>query len=361
VHAFHVRQLLQFKNEELAARIRDVWGEIRESSTDRQQQIAELKKLLATDSQMASDPGRGRRLFDTTCASCHVLFGEGGKVGPDITGSNRADLDYILENVVDPSAVLGKDYRMSVIVTVDGRVVSGIVQQETDSALTVRTINDTVIVPKDDIEEINVSDLSLMPEKLLEPFNEQQIRDLVAYLASPTQVAPKGSPAPIDPTAGKVPDALEGESLTVANKTAGDAIPQDMRAFRRDQWSGGSQLWWTGAEPGATLDLILPVEKDGLYTLELVMTKARDYGVVKLLLDDEPLIPTLDLYNAPDVITTGVLDFAPRQLTAGEHTLRVEILGAHPQAVKAHMFGLDYVRLVPAELVDVPAIEAEAR
>ena len=77
-----------------------------------------------------------------TCAACHTLFGEGGKIGPDITGSNRANLDYILENVLDPSAIVGKDYRMTILALKDGRVVSGLIQKETDSALTIRTIND---------------------------------------------------------------------------------------------------------------------------------------------------------------------------------------------------------------------------
>ena len=82
-----------------------------------------------------ADLSQGRALFKKTCATCHRLFGEGEQVGPDITGSNRANLDYLLENVVDPSAVLGKDYRMSVLALADGRVISGLVQKETDSAL----------------------------------------------------------------------------------------------------------------------------------------------------------------------------------------------------------------------------------
>lgn len=347
VHAYHVRQLLALNEPKLAERIRQVWGEVRESPVEKRRRIAELKRQLTPDVLKQANVGNGRRLFDTTCASCHTLFGHGGKVGPDITGSNRADLDYILENIVDPSAVLGKDYRMSIITTVDGRVYSGIVHDENDNALTLRTLNDTIVLAKSDIDERELSDLSLMPDKLLDQMSFEEIRDLIAYLASPVQVAPRGPSAPIDRRTGRVPGALEGESLKILSKSAGNAAPQDMKPFAKDRWSGDRQLWWTGAGPGAQLQLALPVEKSGTYVLEVVMTRARDYGIVQLSLDDVPLGEPIDLFNNPDVVTTGVFSFPPRELQAGEHRLGVTIVGRHPQAVPAHMFGLDYVRLVP--------------
>ena len=196
LHAYHVRQLLGFSNEALNKRIQEVWGDIRTTNQDKQQQIANLKKQLGPRKLAAGDLTNGRRLFAKNCASCHTLFGEGQKVGPDITGSNRGNLDYILENVLDPSAVLGKDYRMSILVCADGRIVSGLVQKETDSALTVRTINDSVVIAKADIDERKLSDQSLMPERLLDALKPDEVRDLVAYLGSPTQVPLRGPRAP---------------------------------------------------------------------------------------------------------------------------------------------------------------------
>jgi putative heme-binding domain-containing protein len=352
LHAYHIRQLLGFQNDDLNRRIRQAWGEFRESTADKQKQIAHWKEQLTPQALGQADTSHGRQLFTKACASCHILFGEGGKVGPDITGSNRANLDYLLGNVIDPSAVLGKDYRMTVIATVDGRVISGLVQNETDSALTVRTINDTVLVPKNDVEVRQLSELSLMPEKLLDDFKPEEVRDLIAYLASPTQVALRGPRAPIDAQTGKVPGALEGETMKILSKSAGDARSQKMGGFPKDRWSGTDQLWWTGARPGAKLDLELPAAQDGVYDVEIVMTKARDYGIVQLYLDDKSLGGPLDLFNFPDVITTGVLTFDSQQLAAGRHKLSVEIAGANPQAEKAFMFGLDYVRLTPATTQD---------
>jgi putative membrane-bound dehydrogenase-like protein len=347
LHAYHVRQLIGFSNADLTRRIKDVWGDIRATNKDKEQEIARLKKILAPTELARADLSHGRALFTKNCANCHVLFGEGTKVGPDITGSNRANLDYILENVVDPSAVLGKDYRMTVLVCADGRIVSGLIQKETDSAVTIRTINDTIVVPNADIDERKLSEQSLMPERLLDSLQPADIRDLVAYLGSPTQVSLRGPRSPIDPTTKRVPQALEGESLRVLKKSEGDIEGQKMNQFTKDKWSGNAQLWWTGIKPGAKLELAVNVAKEGSYVVELVMTKARDYGIAQLSIDDQKLGGPIDFYNAPEVITTGVLEFEGIQLKAGEHRLTVEIVGANPQAVKSHLFGLDYVRLRP--------------
>jgi putative heme-binding domain-containing protein len=274
-----------------------------------------------------------------------VLFGEGGKIGPDITGSNRANLDYILENILDPSAIVGKDYLMTIIVTMDGRTISGLIQKETDSAVTLRTINDTVVVAKSDIDERKLSPLSLMPEGQLNQLTPDDQRDLIAYLASPTQVAMRGAKSPIDPKTGRVAAAVEGEAMKIIGKTAGNAVSQGMGGFSRDKWSGNDQLWWTGAKPGARLDLELPVASDGIYDIEIVLTMARDYGIVQLSLDDEALGSPTDCYDT-DVVTTGILSYGPRKLNAGNHKLGLQITGANPKADKGYMVGVDYVRLV---------------
>lgn len=346
VHAYHVQQLLGFKDDALSKRITSVWGEIRATAKDKQELIAKQKTVLTTARLKSADLSNGRRLFSKTCSACHTLFGEGGKIGPDITGSNRANLDYILENILDPSAIVGKDYRMTILALTDGRVVSGLIQKETDSAVTVRTINDTVVVAKSDIEERKLSDQSLMPEGQLNQLTPDEQRDLIAYLGTPTQVALRGPRAPIDGKTGKVAGAIEGETMKIVGKTGGNAVSQPMGGFTKDRWSGNDHLWWTGAGPGARLELELPVAADGTYNVEVVLCMARDYGIVQLLLDGEPLGEPIDCFNDPDVITTGVLTFGPRQIAKGNHKLGFQIIGANPKAVKAHMVGIDYVRLV---------------
>ncbi len=345
LHAYNVQALLRFNDENLQARIKSVWGEFRATAKDKQELIAKHKANLTPARVKNGDLSNGRRLFAKTCQNCHTLFGEGQKVGPDITGSNRANLDYILENMLDPSAIVGKDYRATIIETKDGRVVTGLIQKETDSAITLRTINDTIVVAKADIEDRKLSELSIMPEGQLNTLTPDEVRDLVAYLGSPAQVALRGPKSPIDAKTGKVLEALEGESLKILKVSAGNAAPQKMGGFAKDKWSDNDQLWWTGGKRGARLDLELPVAADGEFVLELVLTKARDYGLVQVRIDDETLGSPIDGFNTPDVITTGVLNFEPRKLSKGTHKLTFELVGKHADSV-GFMVGVDYVRLI---------------
>ncbi|GIW99760.1 MAG: hypothetical protein KatS3mg111_3093 [Pirellulaceae bacterium] len=152
----------------------------------------------------------------------------------------------------------------------------------------------------------------------------------------------RGGRAVLDDS-GHLPGAIEGEELrpVVSGGTVG---PQAMGGFSADRWSGGEQLWWRGARPGdwleIPLDVLQPVD-----AIELVLTCARDYGVVSLTIDDQPLGEAIDLYE-PEVVTTGTLEF-PCQLQPGQHRLRIAIVGANPQAVKSFMCGLDCLRFRP--------------
>src|SRR5262249_24968577 len=114
---------------------------------------------------------------------------------PELTGSQRANPDYVLENALDPSAVVAREYQVTIVEAKDGRVISGIVKQETDRALTLRTQNESLVVPKNEIEGRTLSPTSMMPEGLLDALSKEEVRDLIAYLASPSQVPlPKKEP-----------------------------------------------------------------------------------------------------------------------------------------------------------------------
>ena len=144
-----------------------------------------------------------------------------------------------------------------------------------------------------------------------------------------------------------VKGAIEGERLKVISKTRGNAEEQELSAFA-GKWSNDAHLWWTGAGPGDKLGLDLPVPKAGQFRLLMHLTKAPDYGVVQVSLDGNKLGDPIDLFN-PSVIPTGELEIGTRELSAGSHVLLVEITGANDKAVKSYMFGLDYVKLTPAD------------
>jgi putative heme-binding domain-containing protein len=183
-----VRQLRNLKVPEINDQVQKVWGSFREASADKKQEIQKYRKIYAAGGSTPGDAIRGRAVFARTCQQCHTLFDVGGKVGPDITGSNRGDINYLLENVVDPNAVIPNDYRSSTITTKDDRVITGIVKKQDDHSITVATANEMLLLPRSDIESIHLGELSMMPEGLLAPLNDQEVRDLLYYLSRPGQV-----------------------------------------------------------------------------------------------------------------------------------------------------------------------------
>jgi putative membrane-bound dehydrogenase-like protein len=205
VSAETVRQLRNLQDKDLDKAVAELWGSVRETAADRKKLIAEWRTKL--DPKAPADPILGRAVFAKTCQQCHTLYGIGGKVGPDITGANRANLDYILENVLDPSAVIPKEYAATRIATTDDRVITGIVKEETKAALTVVTATETVTVPIADIASRKPSDLSMMPDDILKTTTEAEFRALVAYLMTPAQV-------PMLATADNAKDFFNGKDLS---------------------------------------------------------------------------------------------------------------------------------------------------
>jgi putative heme-binding domain-containing protein len=189
VPAFQVRQMAGFSDALVHRQVLKLWPELKTMSAAKRQRINQLKSQLRPAALAEADPVQGRRRFVQTCATCHTLFGQGGKLGPDLTGSQRANLDYLLENIIDPSAIVAPAYKMSTIALVDGRVLSGIVVDQPGPTLAVQTPTERMIVNRSDVEQIRKSDLSLMPDGLLEVLPQKEIRDLLAYLMSPQQVS----------------------------------------------------------------------------------------------------------------------------------------------------------------------------
>ena len=163
------------------ARGEEVWGAIRPASQEKAAVFAKYKKLLANTE--GADLVLGKAVFTKNCATCHKLFGEGGAIGPELTGSQRANLDYVLENVLDPSAVVPREYQVTIITTLAGRTVTGYVKEENERAVTLQTQNEAVIIPKSEIEQRTLSKQSMMPEGMLERMTAAEAKGLIAYLA----------------------------------------------------------------------------------------------------------------------------------------------------------------------------------
>ena len=182
--AAQARQFAALGDAELVKRLASVWGNVRPSPADRVRQINRWRRQLDPSRIGLADLQRGRDLFRQTCATCHKLFGEGRGVGPELTGANRRNLGYLLSNVIDPSAAVAADFRLAVVVTRDGRVVSGAISRRSPTGVTIETAAETVRIAAENVDEIKISDKSMMPDGLLEKLSEGQVRDLFAWMMS---------------------------------------------------------------------------------------------------------------------------------------------------------------------------------
>jgi putative heme-binding domain-containing protein len=167
----------------------ETWGPIDELPAKQNQAYTKYQRLLTPNAIAGANPQKGRLLFQRTCGSCHTMYGEGGTLGPDITGSNRTNVNYLLSNVLNPSDEIQEDYKMVVVTTRDGRTYSGNVASENERQITMRIVGqDAVAINKSDIQSREETPVSMMPPGLFETLNDEQVLDLVAYLTSTEQV-----------------------------------------------------------------------------------------------------------------------------------------------------------------------------
>lgn len=188
ITAYTARQIANLDDAELNERITKEWGNLQPTSKEKEQAIKDWRAKLTPEVLAAADPANGRMMYQRTCFACHRLYGQGGGVGPDLTGSQRQHLDYLLENIIDPSAVVARDFRLTTITTTTDRTVSGFVVSENEQALTVQSLNEQIVIPTNEVANRQEMKNSMMPEGLLQTLTEDEVRDLFAYLSGTEQV-----------------------------------------------------------------------------------------------------------------------------------------------------------------------------
>ena len=181
LNANQVARLQASPDEELKKLVADKWGTIRtDRNPQREQVVAEMRKFLATK---RGDAEKGAAVFQKVCGQCHKIYGQGQDVGPEITANGRASYEQLLSNVFDPSLVIGAAYQARQVVTADGRVLTGLVSEENDQRVVLKLQGGKVeTLPREEIDEVTVSPLSLMPEGLEKQLSPEELSNLFAFL-----------------------------------------------------------------------------------------------------------------------------------------------------------------------------------
>lgn len=180
--ALHVRQMRNLRDAELDPALDQVWGKVGESSAEARAAIAKWKREFEEAPLWAFETSAGRRIYDRLCVTCHVMNGEGGRIGPDLTGSWRNGVEYFLENIIDPNAVVGEDFQLHIVTKKDGSVLSGTLEKETADAVVLRTLTENVTVPAAEIQTHEKLPQSLMPPGLLETLTQREVIALLKFL-----------------------------------------------------------------------------------------------------------------------------------------------------------------------------------
>lgn len=195
------RQLLALGDPAIEDLLQRAWGKSAPPSASVEAETARYKKLLTAEFLATADRCNGRAIFARTCQACHTLWDRGGNLGPDLTGSNRRDLDYLLSNLLDPSAEMGRDYQLVTLRLKDGRMVAGNLQKDTPAALHMKTLGGPLLIPRSELAAdlpdqpaIDFQKVSLMPPGQLQSLGDGDARDLIAYLMGEGQAEVQASP-----------------------------------------------------------------------------------------------------------------------------------------------------------------------
>jgi putative membrane-bound dehydrogenase-like protein len=192
----HVRKLMAAKDPDVVKQVKATWGTLREErNPQREKVVADMKDLL---NRTKGDATAGVAVFKKLCAQCHKIYGEGQEVGPDLTNDGRANFDLLLSNVFDPSLVIGAAYQATNVVTVQGRSLTGLLVEDSPKRVVLKLQGGKLeTIPREDVDMMSVSKVSLMPEDVEKQLKPQEIADLFAFLTL--------DKPPSDPTARRIP------------------------------------------------------------------------------------------------------------------------------------------------------------
>jgi putative membrane-bound dehydrogenase-like protein len=181
-----LRKAMQYNQIEIKKLVAKHWGHV--AAPPPGARVARINSVLHLLGQSSGQPAVGKELFQRHCAICHTLFGEGNKVGPDLTTADRKNRSFLVTSIVDPSAIIRPEFVAHTVSTTDGRMMTGLIVERSPTAITLLDAkNERTTLAQNKIESLEPSSVSLMPDNILDPLDDEQIRDLFSYLQGDSQ------------------------------------------------------------------------------------------------------------------------------------------------------------------------------
>jgi putative heme-binding domain-containing protein len=179
-----LRQLELYDDPYMRKVIAEQWPSsgTKPSTAEHMAEIARVRKIVA----QLGDPRKGRETFMQRCSVCHTLFGEGGSIGPELTGYQRDNLDFWLTAIVEPSLEIREGFALYSARLKNGQTLVGMMVRQDGGGLVLRNVAGQFESAKaDQILSLDASPVSLMPEGLLNGLSDAELKDLFAYLMKP--------------------------------------------------------------------------------------------------------------------------------------------------------------------------------
>jgi len=317
---------------------------------------ADLAAWIQALEDGSGSPKAGKVIFQASCAACHRETEEEGAPGMTLSSLKRsATRELILKAHLAPRSNVPEEYSAYVIVTAEDETISGVIHDEAEDTLTLRTTDGFQHIETKDIRIKKKLSDTLKPPGLFDALDIDEVRDLISWLTLPDNAAEKPSLSELVGTgmsgllSAILPDdistytLIEGEGIKAKSESGILLGPQTLRQFTSAHWSGGAHLWWRKPEKiNSQLSLPFSISHSGEYQISAIFTRATSYGIFDIYLDDqtEPIVSEIDLYG-PKVAPTSLVEIASTRLDAGTHHLRVVLVGLNPKAIQHGSFGLD--------------------
>jgi putative membrane-bound dehydrogenase-like protein len=168
-------RLLDHPDRETAERAKQIFSQ---ETGDRMKIVESYRNAL----EMEGDVARGKQIFETHCAKCHVPQRQFGRIGPDLSGINNKTKEELLTSILNPGYAIEPRFLNYIVTTKDGRIRNGILANETPGAVTLRGLDGETTILRARVAEMKSSNLSLMPGAFEMLIDRQGMADLIAYL-----------------------------------------------------------------------------------------------------------------------------------------------------------------------------------